>query len=165
MDNLEIQALKGRLVQEADVEALDQEVILVLLDIKGPMVTKETLDITQVHLVFLEPKVFLDDQVLKVNQELAERFMNQDLLAYLVPQAIEDPQGALVHQDHQGPQAHQVSKEGRVPAHLARLDLLDAKERKEERDCKVQKADLEAQDSRVQEVCLAEGVQVMWTFS
>lgn len=106
MDNLEIQALKGRLVQEADVEALDQEVILVLLDIKGPMVTKETLDTAQVHLVILEPKVFLDDQVLKVNQELAERFMNQDLLAYLVPQEIEDPQGALVHQDHQGPQVH-----------------------------------------------------------
>lgn len=76
--------------------------------------------------------------------------MNQDLLAYLVPQAIEDPQGALVHQDHQGPQARQVSKEGRVPAHPASLDLLDAKERKEERECKVQKADLEAREPRVQ---------------
>lgn len=72
MDNLEIQALKGRLVQEADVEALDQEVILVLLDMQGPMVTKETLDTSQVHLVLLESKVFLDDQVLKVNRQLAE---------------------------------------------------------------------------------------------
>lgn len=84
--------------------------------------------------------------------------MNRDLLAYLVPQAIEDPQEARVHQDLQAPQAHRVSKEYRVPAHLASPDLLDAKERKEEQDCKVQKADLEAQAPRVRLVCLAQGV-------
>lgn len=72
VEKLEIQVLKGRLAHQADVEALDQEVILVHLDTQAPMVPRETLDTAQVHLVFLESKVFLGDQVVKVNQLLAE---------------------------------------------------------------------------------------------
>lgn len=61
MDHKEIKALEDPLVQEADPEAQDQEVIQVHLDFKVPLVTKETLDTTEAHQVYLESKVFLDN--------------------------------------------------------------------------------------------------------
>lgn len=72
MDPLEIQAFKDHLVQEADLEAQDQEVILVHLESKGPLVMREILDTSQVHMVHLGRKVFLDDLASKGNQHLVK---------------------------------------------------------------------------------------------
>lgn len=53
MDPQEIQALKDPLVEEEDLETQDQEVILVLLDIKAPLVKGEILDTGEARPVHL----------------------------------------------------------------------------------------------------------------
>ncbi|TKS79895.1 Collagen alpha-3(IV) chain [Collichthys lucidus] len=82
-DLQEIQALEDHLVTMADLEKRDQEVILVLLESKGPLVTQETLDTSQARLVRLDQKVFLDDLASKASKDSVDlaQLASQVLLA------------------------------------------------------------------------------------
>ncbi|KAG7229291.1 hypothetical protein INR49_012949, partial [Caranx melampygus] len=89
-DSQEIQALQGNVVTTADLEAQGEEVILVPLDSKGPLASKE-------------------------NEYMPRAYLNRDLLAFQVPLAIRETQEVLDNQDDQALQTGAKGVRGHSP--------------------------------------------------